>query len=343
MYTAFFHLRERPFELTANPRFFFLTETHRSAVVTIWYGITARKGLSALIGEAGTGKTSVVQTVISRLRDQASSCAYLDNPTLSADEFRRFIARSFQLSPAAAECKTTLIGELRARLIDNDLAGHPTVLIIDEAQVLPDALLEEVRLLANLETDDNKLLQVLLVGQPELAERLDRPGLRQLKQRLALRVTLESLNAADTAALIAGRIRIAGGDPAAMFSDDAIRAVTEYAGGIPRLVHVICDNALIGACAAGQATVDRALVLDACVQLALAPPRPLAPPERKAMPWVATSARDFLRPAQPSVAAEAPDDVPMEASPALRPERAMFSYPEPSRFRRIFQSRASAS
>lgn len=344
MYTAFFHLRERPFELTANPRFFFLTDTHRSALVTLWYGITARKGLVALIGDAGTGKTSVIQTVMARLRDEGSDYAYLDNPTLTTTEFRRFVARAFHLGPEAEACKTTLIEALRRRLAESDGDGRPTVFIIDEAQVLPDALLEEIRLLANLETAEAKLLQVILVGQPELAERLDRPGLRQLKQRIAVRVTLDPLGPDDIEALIAGRIRIAGGDPATLFSADGIHAVSEYAAGIPRLVQVICDNALIAACGGGVGLVERAHVVAACAQLDLRATSSRPGAARLQADTVPTPAREPTP--EPAVEADQetePGDA-TDIDPWLRHrrERPMFSQPEPSRLVRFFSSRVSA-
>ena len=245
MYEDFYGLRERPFDLTPNPRYLLLTETHREALGNLEYGISARKGITVLTGEAGTGKTTLIRTAFARADaasgGRTSSWAYLKNPRLQQSEFVEFMASRFGLSADAAKSKTRLLDELEQRLA----GGHRGALIVDEAQSVPLELLEEIRMLANIESDTDKLLPVVLVGQPELASRLNEPALRQLKQRVALRCTLGPLSLQETGSYIAGRITIAGGNPASLFSREAVMAIYQRSSGIPRTISVICDNALL--------------------------------------------------------------------------------------------------
>ncbi len=272
MYEPFYGLRERPFDLTANGRFLFLTATHREALSTLRYGITGRKGVTLLLGEAGTGKTTIAQAAI---KGHAGSAliAYLNNPTLTRAEFFHFISDRFGLGVNAAS-KLEVVDALTRLLHARHRAGTDTVLVIDEAQSLPDALLEEVRLLANIETDEAKLLQVVLIGQPELGERLNQESLRQLKQRIALRGAISPLTLAESAALISGRIRIAGSRPDSVLTRDAVQAVYEYSRGIPRTIAVICDNALVAGFALDRRPVGRDVVEDVCRDLDLRLPAP---------------------------------------------------------------------
>jgi general secretion pathway protein A len=264
MYERFFGLHDRPFDLLPNPRFLYLAGRHREAFSSLRYGLTVPKGLTLLIGEAGTGKTTLVQAVLAELNPDHVECVLLSNPTLTRAEFYEYLATSFGLSAGAAASKTQFLFELRKHLEARHAAGGLSALVLDEAQSIPYELLEEVRLLSNLETATVKLLNVVLTGQPELAARLNEPGLRQLKQRVSLRCEIEPLNVSETAAYIAGRLRIAGGDPAAIFSRQAILALHEASGGVPRVTNVVCDNALIGGFAAQIKPVSRALVDDVC-------------------------------------------------------------------------------
>jgi general secretion pathway protein A len=264
MYEAFFGLRERPFDLTPNPRFLLLTGKHREALSNLQYGLTSRRGLTVLVGEAGTGKTTLVRTVVDDLGKQGGVIAYLNNPTLTRSEFCEFLTQAFKLPAEAATSKTRLLSELSAALERFRAANIQTGLIIDEAQVLPDELLEEVRLLANIETSTDKLLPIVLAGQPELADRLSQPSLRQLKQRVALRRLLESLDARETAEYIAGRIKIAGGNSVLVFTRQAVDMIYQRAAGIPRLISVICDNALISGFAADRRPVSRDIIEEVC-------------------------------------------------------------------------------
>lgn len=264
MYEAFYGFRERPFDLTPNPRFLLLTGKHREALSNLQYGLTSRRGLTLLVGDAGTGKTTLIRAVIQDFEKQGAIIAYLNNPTLSRTEFYEFLTQAFDLSAKAATSKATLLSELGQVLERRRAAGLLTGLVIDEAQAMPDELLEEVRLLANIETATDKLLPIVLAGQPELADRLNQVSLRQLKQRVALRCLLLALDAKETAEYIAGRIRVAGGNSVMVFTRQAVDRIYERSGGIPRLISVICDNALISGFAADRKPVGRDIVEDVC-------------------------------------------------------------------------------
>jgi general secretion pathway protein A len=264
MYEAFFGLRERPFDLTPNPRFLVMTARHREALTTLEYGLTARTGLALLTGEAGTGKTTIVHAALQSQNVRQSRAVYLNNPALTRDEFVEFLALGFGLSDAAATSKTRCVAELTEVLASRHAAGTMSALVIDEAQCLPDALLEEVRLLANIESAAEKLLSIVLAGQPEIAERLNQPSLRQLKQRIGLRCSLAALTAPETAAYVDARLRIAGGDGSEVFTAEAVATIHDRSRGIPRTISVIADNALVTAFAMDQRPVDRSVVAEVC-------------------------------------------------------------------------------
>jgi general secretion pathway protein A len=262
MYEKFFGLRERPFDLTPNPRFLYLTPKHREALGNLQYGITAAKGITLLVGEAGTGKTTVVRAALDRLAGPSVRCVFVSNPTLLRSEFYQLLAEKLELSASAGGSKAVFLSELEAVLAEQARQGRTTALVIDEAQSLPDDLMEEVRLLANLETPTRKLLPVVLAGQPELAERLEEEELRQLKQRVALRCELTPLNVRETAAYIAGRVAIAGGEAPRIFTREAVQAIHEWSQGIPRTISVLCDNTLVTGFAVGEKPVGTRIVLD---------------------------------------------------------------------------------
>ena len=263
MYQEFFGLRERPFELTPDPRFIYLSDHHLEALSVMHYGIVGRKGVTLIVGEAGTGKTTVVRAALQAVERPSARCVYLSNPVLSRAEFYEFLAVSFGLPPEAAASKTRFLFAFEPMLVRREKERAVTALVIDEAQSLPLELLEEVRLLANLETPTEKLLSVVLAGQPELAARLERPELRQLKQRVALRADLAPLDMRQTAAYIAGRLRRAGGEPTAVFTTDAVTTIWAKSRGIPRSISVLCDNALLAAYAAGTKPVGPEFVEEA--------------------------------------------------------------------------------
>ncbi len=264
MYGAYYRLDEAPFDLTPNPRFVFLTPRQREALSSLRYALATSKGFTLILGEAGTGKTTLVRAALASISDTPSRYVLVNNPTLVRQEFYEFLAREFGLSPGAAQSKTRFLSELQQDVEARFAAGGLTGLIIDEAQSMPHELLEEIRLLGNIETTTTKLLNIVLCGQPELADRLNESSLRQLKQRLALRCELGPLTLGETASYISGRLRIAGGAPSEIFTRDAVMAVFSGSSGIPRTINVICDNALIGGFAAQVKPVPVEIVEDVC-------------------------------------------------------------------------------
>jgi len=262
MYLRFYGLRELPFELTPNPLYLFLTPQHREALSNLQYGLSSSKAITVLIGEAGTGKTTLLHAALESEHCRHVKCVYINNPVLTRSEFVEFLANRFELSAHASESKAALLEELEPLLISRRAEGQITALVVDEAQSLRDDLLEEIRLLANSETTTEKLLPVVLAGQPELRDRLNAPGLRQLKQRVALRCEIEPFSLAETATYIGTRIRTAGGEAAKLFTREAVMLIHEHSGGIARTVNVICDNALVTGFAVGKRPIDREVVLE---------------------------------------------------------------------------------
>ena len=264
MYERFYGFREAPFELTSNPRFLFFTAQHREALCNLEYGLSSAKPITVLIGEAGTGKSTLLRAALASDLCRHVTCVFLDNPTLTRAEFLETLASRFELGAGAETSKASLLGGLESVIRRRHARHEITALVIDEAQALPTEILEEIRLLANMETATRKLLPVVLAGQPELADRLNEPGLRQLKQRIALRCELKPLELADTAAYIASRIRTAGGDPANIFTRQAVTLIHEFSRGLPRTISVMCDNALMSGFALDQRPVDGDIVLEVC-------------------------------------------------------------------------------
>ena len=270
MYEDFYGLRERPFDLTPNPKYVVLTDSHREVLLNLEYGIASRKGITLLIGEAGSGKTTMIRAAMER-QPVKVHCVHLHNPTLSRSEFNEMLAARFGLSDSAGQSKAAMLVELERLLLERRDRDEKTVLIVDEAQSLPLDLLEEIRLLANIETNDEKLLSVIIAGQPELATRLNDRSLRQFKQRVALRCELKPLTPQETATYVVGRIRAAGGVAAEVFTRQAVSMMHERSQGLPRLISVIADNALLGGYAAGQRPVGAELVAEICRDFDLAP------------------------------------------------------------------------
>jgi general secretion pathway protein A len=247
MYKTYFHLARNPFELTPDPAFLFSTNRHNEALAALYYGIRRHKGFVVVTGEVGTGKTLLLRCLLQLLQQSKDiAYAYLFNSRLRAVEFLQYIVSDFGLS-ASGKNKGELLLELGHFLVSRGSRKLTTVLILDEAHHLSEEILEEVRLLTNLETAEDKLLQIVLVGQPELEEKLDSVGLRQLKQRIALRARLEPLNWDETKGYIERRLQVAGTDPQVdpLFPEQTMRAVYRHSHGFPRLVNTICENALI--------------------------------------------------------------------------------------------------
>ena len=271
MYQDFYRLRELPFDLTPNPSYLFLTPVQREALSILQYGLSAAKPLTLLIGDAGTGKTTLIWAALQSERCRSVRCVYLSNPLLTPGDFVRTLAARFELTPAAAESKSTLLQELEQQLRERRSRGQINALVVDEAQSLSPALLEEIRLLANIETSTQKLLPLVLAGQPEVADTLEKPSLRQLKQRVTLRCGLKPFTLSDTAAYIGSRIATAGGAASEVFTQDAVALIHRYSRGIARTVNVICDNALVTGMALQRRPVDRQIIFEVCRDLSLQP------------------------------------------------------------------------
>jgi general secretion pathway protein A len=246
MYKAFYKLQRNPFEITPDPLFLFGTKRHNEALVSLYYGVRKHKGFVVLTGEVGTGKTLLVRCLLQLLNRKEVSYAYVFNSLLSPLEFLQYIAGDFGL-PTSGKSKSELLLMLGHFLIERHQKKLTTVLVIDEAHHLSPEVLEEVRLLTNLETAEQKLLQILLVGQPELDAKLDSFELRQLKQRIALRAQLGALDLDETTGYIERRLELAGAKPTTqtIFTAESIAAIHGYSRGIPRLINTICENALI--------------------------------------------------------------------------------------------------
>lgn len=255
MYKTFYNLKLNPFEITPDPSFLFSTARHNEALASLYYGVRARKGFVVLTGEVGTGKTMLVRCVLELLRRTGVAFAYVFNPSLSALEFIRYIAGDFGL-PVAGKAKDELVLSLSSFLVERHQRKLSTLLVVDEAHHLSPELLEEVRLLTNLETTQQKLLQIVLAGQPELDEMLDSFELRQIKQRIALRCHLEPLNLEETRGYIQRRLQVAGvPSEIALFSEPAVAAIFRHSNGFPRLINTICENALLAGYARRAAVI----------------------------------------------------------------------------------------
>jgi general secretion pathway protein A len=266
MYERYYGLQERPFDLSPNPRFLCFTAQHHEALVHLQYGLSGRPGITMLVGEAGTGKTTLIRAAL-QAANGASTIVHLSNPTLSRSEFFEYLAPGFGFSAEAATSKIHFLRDLERALASD---GPVLALVVDEAQTVPHELLEEIRLLTNAEGPTGRTLAVALVGQPELARRLDEMPLRQLKQRVVLRCELAPLSLRDTAAYIAARVKTAGGEATRLFTRDAVVAIHQHSMGIPRVISVICDNALVNGFAADQKPVGVSCVTEVCRALALA-------------------------------------------------------------------------
>src|SRR5882724_7373510 len=259
MYRAFFGLREKPFNLTPDPKFLYLNASYREALAALRYGIADRKGFVSLIGEAGTGKTTLLRCLLAELGPEVRSVLVL-NPAVGFDELLTFILTDLGHPPLPGTPKLELLQALNTELLETLHRGGNVVVLIDEAQDLTIPVLEELRLLSNLETANEKILQLVLAGQPELDAILTRRELRQLRQRIAVPARLRPLARGEVAAYVAARIAAAGGDARGLFTASALRQLYGFSRGVPRLVNVACDSALVNAYAAGARLVDRKIM-----------------------------------------------------------------------------------
>jgi len=243
VYEKFYGFREAPFNLTPDPRFLFFSDRHREAFNHILFGIQERKGFIQLTGEVGAGKTTVCRAILKQL-GQRYRTALILNPSLTSRELLRAILIELGLQPGSLD-RVGSLDLLNQYLLEQAATDHDVVLLIDEAQDLGDELLEQVRLLSNLETDQRKLLQIVLVGQPELREKLNGQGLRQLRQRITVRYHLTPLSRAETERYIEHRLGVAGSVGRPRFTPWAIRNIHRYSRGVPRLSNAVCDKALL--------------------------------------------------------------------------------------------------
>ena len=281
VYSAYFGLKEAPFNITPDPSFLFESESHREGLAQLRYGIEARRGFIVLTGEVGTGKTTLIQALLRQLAVGTQTALIFSTITNPLD-LLRYVCDEFKLIEPMQGVRDThdYIYLLNEFLLQKYRAGHNAALIIDEAQNLTPDVLESVRLLSNFETTKDKLLQILLVGQPELTERLNSPQLRQLKQRVALRHHLRALSLSECQEYVANRLTVAGAAPN-IFHAEAVELVHRYSSGIPRLINVMCDNAMISAFALDKSDVEPRFIQEVAEDLCLVSPVLKAAPLRE--------------------------------------------------------------
>ena len=285
MYREHFGLVRSPFEMTPDPAFLYLGEAHQEGLATLLYGVNSRKGFVLLTGEVGTGKTTLLHSLLARL-GRETLAAYIFNPRLEPLDFFRMLFDEYGIE---AECKTKAeyLLELNRFLISRLEKDQTTLLIVDEAQNLSAEMLEEIRLLSNLETPTSKLIQIMLVGQPELWEMLARPELRQLRQRIVLRHSLRPFDAEETADYVVERLRLAGHTEDPIFDRKALKELYRVTAGTPRLINVLCDSALLAAFGKGVHKVGARDIAEIAREMALDVPVPCEkadenpPPKRR--------------------------------------------------------------
>lgn len=271
MYCDQFQLRRRPFELSPDPYFLYPTPRHNEALANLFHAVSGRRGFVVLTGEVGTGKTLLLRCLFDLLDRRQVTFAYLFNPRLSPEDFLHHLLSDLGL-PTESSGKSARLRVLNQYLLDRHRRQLTTALVVDEAQHLSAEVLEEIRLLTNLETTSQKLLQIVLAGQPELEDQLDSPNLRQLKQRVALRCRLTALNEEETAGYIRRRLERAAAPGAAvaeLFPPAAVAAIYRASGGVPRLINTLCENALVTAYAHQIPGVTEAIIAEVAADFRL--------------------------------------------------------------------------
>jgi len=268
VYREFFGLKTDPFRVNPDPSFLYLADGHREALATLTYAVRERKGFAVLTGEVGTGKTTVLNSLLGDLPETVET-AYVFNTRLDVEDLFAYILDEFGLMSPDPFRKSAALHLLNGYLIERLEKGLQTLLIVDEAQNLSVDLLEEVRMLSNLETPKSKLLQILLVGQPELNDLLNRPDLRQLRQRVELFCRIDPLTILETAEYVPSRLRAAGHETGEVFTDSSLHSIFRYTRGIPRVINVLCDNALLSAFAASSPRVSDNTIHDVARDMGL--------------------------------------------------------------------------
>jgi len=258
MYREFFGLKENPFNVTSDPSFLFLSRVHKEAFAHLLYGIRERKGFLEITGEVGAGKTTLCRALLHQL-DRNTKTAFVFNSTLPEKQLFQSILEDFGMA-ADKKNKISMLKQLHKFFLDEIAKGNNVVLIIDEAQNLKLSVLEEIRMLSNLETEKEKLLQIVLVGQPELKKKLELPELRQLRQRIVVRFHIPGMAEDEIREYIDHRLRIAGSDGGISFSEESVESVYKYTGGIPRVINLVCDKALLAAYVIETKDISLALI-----------------------------------------------------------------------------------
>jgi len=276
MYKNFYGLKESPFNVNPDPRFLYLTKQIEEALTGLMYGIQTRKGFITLTGEVGTGKTTLVNRLLDWLHHRNARTAFLFNSRMNSNQLFDFILAEFDI-PCDSKSKSQQLLKLNHWLLDRYRAGETVVLIIDEAQNLTYPVLEEIRLLTNLETSTEKLLQIVLSGQPELEEKLKLPQLRQLRQRIMLRCRTSPLSQEQTQEYIAERLRIAGSSGSPIFSPKSIETIHVYSLGIPRVINLLCEHSLVNAFVEQQRPIEPKIVEEVAHEFQLDEVEPIAP------------------------------------------------------------------
>jgi general secretion pathway protein A len=279
MYTSFFGFTRKPFQLSPDPEFLFMSRGHKRALTFLNYGIADNAGFILLTGEIGAGKTTLLRSMIRKI-PEGIMLARINNTKVTSEQLIAMINEEFGIDTKGDD-KTRMLSKLSDFLINQYARGGRSMIIIDEAQNLSPDLLEEIRLLSNLETDKAKLLQIILIGQPELNVTLGKPELEQLRQRIAINTHINPLSREETVAYIRHRLKIAGGGQSVIFQPGAIEAIYDYSKGVPRLINVICDFTLLAAFVDNRKTVDSELAKEIMAELANGRPeiRPPLPAE----------------------------------------------------------------
>jgi general secretion pathway protein A len=277
MYKSFFGLKESPFRVNPDPRYLYLTKEIEEALAGLMYGIKTRKGFVTLIGEVGTGKTTLVNRLLEWLSQQQIRTAFIFNTRVNTTQLLEFVLAEFEIA-CESRSKSQQLMRLNHWLLERHEAGETVVLIIDEAQNLTYPVMEEIRLLTNLETATDKLLQIVLSGQQELDEKLKLPQLRQLRQRISVRCKTSPLTNEQTHEYVAERLRIAGANGQPIFSAKAIDVIHKYSHGIPRVINLLCEHALTGAYVEEQRPIEPPLVEEVAREFQLDEIAPIAPP-----------------------------------------------------------------
>lgn len=259
MYKDFYGFTEKPFTITPNPEFIFLSRIHREAFAHLFYGIDSHAGFIALTGEVGTGKTTVLRTLLSQLDPEKYRSALIFNPCLSGEQLLASICREFGVE-AAEKNVFGYLDALNLFLLERNAEGSTVVLVIDEAQNLAPDVLEQVRMISNLETERDKLIQIILAGQPELNDLLNRHDLRQLNQRITVRCRLVSMGLEDTGDYIRHRLKVSGCRVPGLFSANAVKKIYNYSKGVPRLINVVCEQALIMAWTKEKLSISASMI-----------------------------------------------------------------------------------